>query len=95
MESFVQPDMIAGFEISEEDFIRMDGYDDCIIGVVERFGQVPIICYDKTKVLAKLEKEDEMTPEEALEYWEYNQLGSYVGAATPCFITLEKGQDNV
>ena len=25
----------------------MDGYDDCIAGVVERFGQPPIVCYDK------------------------------------------------
>jgi len=25
----------------------MDGYDQCIAGVVEQFGRPPIVCYDK------------------------------------------------
>ena len=28
-------------------FLFMDGYDDCVVGVVERFGMEPIICYDR------------------------------------------------
>tara|TARA_R110002020_G_scaffold7330_9_gene30939 strand:+ start:8730 stop:9068 length:339 start_codon:yes stop_codon:yes gene_type:complete len=36
--------------------IKMDGYDDCIVGVVERAGEWPILCYDKEKVLSKLER---------------------------------------
>jgi len=63
----------------------MDGYDDCIAGVVERFGQPPIICYDRDKVLEKL-MGDGMTDEEAVEYFEYNQKGAWMGEGTPCFI---------
>ena len=70
--------------------LRMDGFNDCIIGSVERFGQEPIICYDKNKVLKKNMK-DGMTEEEAVEYFEYNQLGAWVGDTTPCFLT--KGGD--
>jgi len=70
----------------DEQTTLMDGYDDCIIGIVERFNQQPIVCYDKTKVLMKLH-EGGLSPEEAMEYFEFNQLGAWVGDSTPCFIT--------
>ena len=46
----------------------MDGFDDCIAGVVHRYGQPTIICYDKEKVLEQL-MDDGMTDEEELD-WE-------------------------
>jgi hypothetical protein len=64
----------------------MDGYDDCIVGVVEQFGHALIICYDKTAVLKKLEAEG-MSAEEASEWFYFNQVGAYVGETTPCFLT--------
>ena len=67
--------------------IKMDGYDDCIVGIVERFGQDPIICYDKEAVLRKMQQ-DGMDEEEAVEFFYFNQIGSWVGERTPCFITL-------
>jgi len=73
----------------EEHQVVMDGYEDCVLGVVERFNQPPIICYDKTKVLMKLH-EGGLDPEQALEYFEFNQLGAWVGEKTPCFITITK-----
>lgn len=70
----------------EEDLMAtMDGFEDCVAGVVERFNQPPIVCYDKELVLRKLAQD--MTPEEALEYFEFNQLGAWIGERTPCFIT--------
>ena len=44
----------------------MDGFDECIAGVVQRFGQPTLVCYDKEKVLEQL-MDDGMTDEEALE----------------------------
>ena len=64
----------------------MDGFDDCIAGIVERIGQPDIICYDKDKVLDKLMSQG-MTDEEAVEYFEYNQQGAWMGEGTPCFIS--------
>ena len=65
---------------------RMDGYDDCIIGVVEGFGRPNILCYDKEKVLDRL-MDDGMGYDEAQEYYEFNMLGSWVGEGTPCFLS--------
>ena len=69
-----------------DDMMTMDGFDDCIVGVVERFGQMDIFCYDKEKVLLKLQ-EMGMDEEEALEFFEFNHLGAWVGEGTPCFLT--------
>jgi len=35
-------DLFAGFDPEELDLLTMDGFDDCIVGIVERFGQDPI-----------------------------------------------------
>ena len=67
----------------------MDVYNDCLVGIVERCGMPPIACYDKDKILARL-RGDGMNWEEALEFFEFNQLGSWVGDKTPCFLTMEK-----
>lgn len=70
--------------------LRMDGFNDCIEGVVERFGQPDIICYDKAKVLDKIMVESSCSYDEALEFYEFNQLGAWVGDTTPCFIDKSK-----
>tara|TARA_R110000772_G_scaffold242529_1_gene355143 strand:+ start:1693 stop:1995 length:303 start_codon:yes stop_codon:yes gene_type:complete len=65
--------------------LLMDGYDDCVIGLVERFGAEPVVCYSKNKILKKLASQG-MTKEEANEWFYFNQLGSYLGEMTPCFL---------
>jgi hypothetical protein len=70
----------------KDDMLTMDGYDDCIVGVVEQFGRPPIACYDKRMVLAKLQM-DGMTEDEAEEFWSFNQIGAWAGDGTPCFLT--------
>lgn len=66
----------------------MDGFDDCIIGICERIGQEPIVTYDKDAIIAKMVTEDDMTEEDALEFFYFNQIGAWVGDTTPCFVTL-------
>lgn len=65
--------------------LLMDGYDDCIIGICERFGREPIIAYDYDKVIAR-HMADGMTHEEAIEFFQFNQIGAWMGDGTPCFI---------
>ena len=70
-----------------DELIIMDGYDDCVLGVADRFGCSSHVVYDLNKVLKKL-VESGMTEEEAREYYEFNMIGSYVGANTPSFVTI-------
>ena len=67
--------------------MKADGFDEAIIGTVERCGQTEaVILYDKEKVIEKLMKD--MQFEDAVDYFEYNILGAYVGEGTPAFATL-------
>ena len=66
--------------------LTMDGYDDCVAGILERFGMPVIVVYDKEKVIQKL-MDDGATCDEAHEFFEYNQLGAWMGHGTPAFIT--------
>lgn len=70
-----------------EEYQLMDGFDDCIAGVSSRFGQVPVVCYDRNKVIKKL-MDQGMTWEEAEEFHEFNQAGAWTGETTPAFITM-------
>ena len=65
----------------------MNGFDNCIIGICRRFGMDDIVLYDQTKVIEQL-MQDDMTQEEALEYFSYNQIGAWVGDGTPAFAEL-------
>lgn len=69
----------------DENILYMNGYEDCVVGYVERFGQPVIACYDRRKVLDRLEQ-DGMNPEEAEEFYQFNQLGAWMGEHTPCFL---------
>lgn len=80
-------------KINEEDeLMSMDGYEDCIVGIVEQFGRPPILCYNKILVIQKM-VDDGASPEEAEEYFDYNQIGAYVGESTPCFLTPTSLED--
>lgn len=85
-------DLYAGFDPDLHDFLLLEGYDDCIIGVVERSGQSPVVCYDKRLVLERL-MQDGISREEAEEFFYYNQIGAWWGDGTPCFLNANgRGQ---
>ena len=69
--------------------MKMDGFNDCIIGWCERANMDEVIAYDKWKVIEKLKKGG-MSGSEAMEYFYYNQLGAWVGEGTPVFIDLRR-----
>jgi hypothetical protein len=72
-------------KISEEypELLKADGFDEAILGVVQRMG-IQAICYDQDKVIEILMKD--MSYEDAIEYFEFNIAGAWVGEATPFFL---------
>ena len=81
-------------DLGAEDALIMDGFDDCILGILERFGiDQPIVVYDREKVIAKLMDNDGMTHEEALEFYYFNQVGAWVGEKTPAFLIKMSEQE--
>tara|TARA_R100000750_G_C2267361_1_gene66101 strand:+ start:227 stop:481 length:255 start_codon:yes stop_codon:yes gene_type:complete len=72
-----------------EDMLLADGFDDALVGIVERANLPTIACYNKYKCIEILTKD--MNWFEAEEYFYYNVVGSYVGENTPCFLTIING----
>jgi hypothetical protein len=73
--------------------LKADGYNAAIMGIVQRFGQVPVILYDTDKVLEILVYRDGMTYDEAVEFFEFNVLGAWVGDETPAFYSKASLED--
>jgi len=68
----------------ENDWLKADGFDDCVIGIVHSFSGEPILAYDYHKVIEKLMKD--MSEEDAIEHFNFNIVGAYVGKKTPIYI---------
>ena len=70
-------------DLDYEDLLFADGFDEAIIGVEERAG---VVAYDIDKIIEILMRE--MTEDEAVEYFEFNILGAYMGEKTPVYIKI-------
>ena len=68
--------------------LSADGLDEAVIGIVERCGMEPVLCYDARKCVEILMERDGMTRDEAQEFFEFNTLGAYMGEGTPMYLTV-------
>ena len=69
----------------ELNMLKMVGFDHCIVGIMEQYGSPDKLAYDYDLVIKEL-IEQGMTIEDAQEFYEYNQLGAYMGPGSPCFL---------
>jgi hypothetical protein len=79
-------------DISDEggvNYLVMDDYDDCIVGICDRFHD-SFVVYDRDKVINKLMERDGMDEEEAVEFFEFNIVGGWHGEQTVGFVTFPK-----
>jgi hypothetical protein len=65
--------------LQDEEILTADGFDDAIIGFCENTYRV---IYSVSKCIEIL-MADDMTDEEAMEYFSFNMSGAYVGEKTP------------
>lgn len=65
-----------------------EGFDDCLLGVVERFGMPTVAAYDFERVIHKLMTRDKMARDVAEEFFHTNIVGVFVGDNTPAFVTV-------
>lgn len=63
-----------------------DGFEGAFIGVATRCGQPTLAVYSAHKCIKILVERDGMTHEEALEYFNFNVVGGWVGEETPLFL---------
>ena len=87
MTTMTNRDLIAEYY---PDLVVLDPlyYDKAIIGVVNRIG-IEAVCYSSDRILDILVEEEGMSEEEAVEYFEYNIIGAYMGEHSPMFLSFE------
>jgi hypothetical protein len=71
--------------LGDETILLADGFENAFVGVARQFNQ-PFAIYDRQKCIDILM--EDMSEEEAEEYFEYNVQGAYVGEATPAFVEM-------
>lgn len=65
--------------------LKIDGFDDAIIGMADGWLPTPKLVYDGEKILAIL-MDQGMSDIEAIEYCNFNIEGAYVGDETPLIV---------
>ena len=66
--------------------LTADGLDEAVIGEVSSYGRDETILYSVQKIIDILIERDGMTPDEALEFYDFNIAGSYLGEGMPTFL---------
>ena len=69
----------------EHDMMVVAGHDEAILGTVENAEGYTVVAYSKGGIVEGLVRQG-MTLEEALEFFDFNIAGAYVGVGTPVFI---------
>ena len=63
------------------DFLTADGFDSAIIGVSNEK-----LVYSRSKCIDILKKRDGMTELDAMEFFDFNVEGAYMGKKTPIWV---------
>lgn len=63
-----------------------DGFEGAAIGVARRCGQPTLAVYDARKAVEILVERDGMTEDEAVEFFDFNVVGSWNGAHSPIWL---------
>lgn len=68
-----------------------DGFEKAFVGsTISAFSREQVALYDYDLCIKVLVEDQQMTEEEAIEYFDYNVIGSWVGEDTPIFIHKHK-----
>ena len=81
-------------ELEENDALLMEPrsqFDSCFIALGYRFSSGALAVYDMDRVLRALQ-DGGMNEEEAIEYFEFNVIGGWMGDGTPIFVRLLQGE---
>jgi len=69
--------------IQEDEPLKVDGFNEAIIGQDYEMGRY---VYSIERILEILMLRDDMTMEDAMEFFSFNIAGAYVGKMTPLYI---------
>jgi len=66
-----------------QSMVLFDGFDEALVGIVSRPSMEPCVVYDHRRCLRVLVKKNNMSAEDAEEYFNFNVACTWVGEQTP------------
>ena len=73
----------------EERCLLADGFEDALIGLSATTpGRKALAVYDYDKCIDILVRQEGMDRDEAVEFFEFNTIGAWVGEGTPVFVSV-------
>lgn len=89
--SDIRKRLLDAYPGSDQDlvFLEPEYFDEAVIGVAQSQTGLFAVCYSEPKVLEILVEHDGMSQDEAMEYYQFNIMGAYVGENTPVFVDDE------
>jgi hypothetical protein len=79
-------DWISDVITDDQEILLCENLQEAFIGLQYDGTDTPRAVYDADKILSILCRDSQMSYEEALEFYEFNILGSHVGPGTPIYI---------
>tara|TARA_R100000306_G_C4357593_1_gene133595 strand:- start:84 stop:356 length:273 start_codon:yes stop_codon:yes gene_type:complete len=73
-----------------DEVLLADGFEDAFVGMTEIFNRPPLATYDRDKCIEILMERDGMSHDDAIDFFNYNVTGAWVGESTPAFVTFMK-----
>ena len=77
--------------MNDDELLKIDGFDEAIIGVQESIERK--LVYDIDKIAEILMTREQMTEEDSYDYISYNITSAYVGEKTPILVKVGKLED--
>tara|TARA_B100000029_G_scaffold125082_1_gene118551 strand:- start:45 stop:332 length:288 start_codon:yes stop_codon:yes gene_type:complete len=69
----------------DDEILLADGFEDAFMGIVNSNGSHPKALYNEDVCVDVLVERDKMEYDEAIEFFQFNVAGAYVGEYTPAF----------
>ena len=72
----------------DEDSTHFDGLDKCVIGMTKNIKNKYILVYSYTKLIEHFIKSQQMTPDDAIDWFNYNIIKTipYMGVGKPLIV---------
>lgn len=81
-----QEELLDRIGCINEEALKPDGFESCVVGMLRRFNDDPLVLLDANKCIRVLMERDGMDEEEAREFFEFNTIGAWAGPGTPAFV---------
>jgi hypothetical protein len=80
-------EIIEAVSNNEEAMFLPEEYHPALVGVGWRFSDGPLPVYN-IEVVLEILTQDGTSMEDAMEWYQYNIIGSWIGSGTPIFVDL-------